>query len=126
MATLAFYGSGLLSLLPHPQMASFTLAMEGILQVRAAGLRPQAMTGLALFHRLPFMPDIAPPLIVVMALGACHPPGLVDPVAELHRRLPPGTLDRDSQKTGGRGLGERAGLGSQDPQQPQNQSRHIS
>jgi hypothetical protein len=124
MATLAFYGPSLLSLLPHPQMTPFTLAMIGILQVRAAGFRPQAMAGLAFFHRLPFMPDITPPLIFMMALGACHPPGLVDPVAEHHRRLPPGTLDRDSQKTGGRGLGERAGLGPQYPQQPQNQSRH--
>ncbi len=53
-------------------MAPFALAMRGVLNIQAAGLRPQTMAGLALCHRLAFLPDGAPSLVVVMALGAGH------------------------------------------------------
>jgi hypothetical protein len=89
MTTLALYGACLPSLLPQPQMAPFTLAMMGVLHIQAAGLRPQTVAGLALCHRLPFTPDVALSLVVVMALGAGHAPGFVHPVAELHRGLMP-------------------------------------
>ena len=89
MTSLALYGACLPPLLPQSQMAPFTLPMIGVLPIQAAGLRPQTVTGLALFHRLPFLPDVAPSLVVVMALGAGHSPGFVYPVAELHRRLLP-------------------------------------
>jgi hypothetical protein len=95
MTSLTLYGAGPPSLLPQPQMAAFTLAMIGVLHVRAAALRPQTVAGLALGHRLAFTPDVAPALVVMMALGAGHPPGFVDPVAELHRRLTPGPGHRD-------------------------------
>jgi len=125
MTTLALYRSRLPSLLSPLKMASLALAMIGILQVRAAGLGPQLMAGLALFYRLAFTPDVAPPLILMMALGARYLPGFVEPVAELYRRLPPGSRDGDFQETAGRGLAERAGLDPPDAQQPQDQSRHI-
>jgi hypothetical protein len=68
-------------------MAPFTLAMIGVFHIQAAGFRPQTVASLALFHRLPFTPEVAPSLVVVMALGAGHSPGFVHAVAELHRRL---------------------------------------
>ena len=126
MTSLALYGACLPSLLPQPQMAAFTLAMISVLHIQAAGLRSQAVAGLALCHRLAFMPDVAPALVIVMALGAGHTLGLVHPVAELHRRLTPGPGHGDFQETIRRGLGERAALGSQDTHHPQDQSRHIS
>ena len=126
MTSLTVYGACLPSLLPQPQMAAFTLAMIRVFQIQAAGLRPQTVAGLALCHRLPFLPDVAPALVVVMALGAGYPPVFVDPVAELHRRLTLGPGHGDFQETIRRGLGERAALGSQDDHHPQDQSRHIS
>ena len=81
-----------------PQMAPFTLAMKGILGVQAAGLRPQAVSGLAFLHRLPFVPDVALPPIVVMALGAAHPPGFMELVAELNRRLTAGFRARNFKR----------------------------
>jgi len=126
MTSLALYGACLPSLLPQPQMAPFTLAMISVLHIQAAGLRPQTVAGLALCHRLPFMPDVAPALVVVMALGAGHTPGFVHPVAELHRRLRPGPGNGDFQETDCRGLGERAAMRPQDAYHPQDQSRHIS
>ena len=126
MTSLALYGACLPSLLPQAQMAPFTLAMISVLHVQAAGLRPQTVAGLALCHRLPFMPDVAPALVVVMALSAGHPPGFVHPVAELHRRLTAGPGHGDFQETVRRGLGERAAVGPQDAYHPQDQPRHIS
>jgi hypothetical protein len=125
MTTLALYGACLPSLLPQPQMAPFTLAMIGVLHIQAAGLRPQTVADLALCNRLPFTPDVAPSLVVVVALGAGHAPGFVHPVAELHRRLMPRTRDGDFQEANRRGLGERAAMGPQDAHYPQNQSCHI-
>jgi hypothetical protein len=74
MTSLTLYGACLPSLLPQPQMAPFTLAMIGVLQIEAARLRPQPVAGLAFGHRHPFLPDVAPALVVVMALSAGHPP----------------------------------------------------
>ena len=125
MTALAGYGTRLPSLLPQPQMAPFTLAMISVLQIQAASLRPQAVAGLAFCHRLPFMPDVAPALVVVMALGAGHTPGLVDPVAEFHRRFTAGPGHGDFQETVRRGLGERAAMGPQEAQRSQDQSGHI-
>jgi hypothetical protein len=119
MTILAFYGSRLSSLLLPPQMASFTLAMKGIFQVRAAGRRPHAVTAPAFLHRQPLTPDVALPLIVVMALAAGHPMGFMRPVTELHRRFPSTAGDRDPQETARRGLGEIAAMSPQDTQQPQ-------
>jgi hypothetical protein len=87
MTTLALDGASRTSLLPQAQMAAFTLAMISVLRIQAAGFRPQTVASLALFHRLPFMPDVALSLVLVMALGAGHLPGVMHPVAELHRRL---------------------------------------
>jgi hypothetical protein len=125
MAILALYGAGLPSLLPQPQMAAFTLAMISVLHIRAAGLRMQTVAGLALCHRLAFMPDVAPALVFVMTLGTGHPPGFMHPVAELHRRLTPGPGHGNFQETIRRGLGERAAICSQDTHH-QDQSRHKS
>ena len=126
MTSLTVYGASLPSLLPQPQMTPFTLAMISVLRLEAAGFRPQTVTGLALGHRLPFMPDVAPALVIVMALSAGHTPSFVHPVAELHRRLAPGTGHGDFQETVRRGLGERAAMRSQDAHHPQDQSRQIS
>ena len=125
MTILALYGACLTSLLPQPQMAPFALAMIGVLQVQAAGLRPQTVAGLALCHRLPFTPDVALSLVVVMALVARHSTGFVPPVAEFHRRLLSGTRDGDPQETDRRGLGESAALGPQEAHHPHHQSCHI-
>ncbi len=125
MTTAALYRTGRPSLLLKPQMAPLTLAMEGSLQVQAASLGPQAVAGLALLHRLALAPDVALPLIFVMALGAGHPPGLVQPVAEWNRRLTAGAPERHFEETRGRGLGEPSGMGSQQCQHPQDQPRHT-
>jgi hypothetical protein len=123
MTILTLYGASLPSLLSQAQMAAFTLAMICVFHVQAAGLRLQTVAGLALGHRLPFLPDVAPALVVVMALGAGYPPVFVDPVAELHRRFTLGPGHGDFQETIPRGLGERAALRSQDAHHPQDQSR---
>jgi len=90
MTTPALHGSCLASLLLEPQMTPFALAMKGVLGVQSVGLRPQCMAGLAFLHRLAFTPDIAPSLILVVALGAGHPAGFMQLVAEDHRRLATG------------------------------------
>jgi hypothetical protein len=87
MTALALYRAGRPSLLPQAQVAPLALAMIGVLHIQAPGLRSQTMAGLALRDRLPFMPDIALSLVIVMALGAGYSPGFVPPVIELHRRL---------------------------------------
>lgn len=125
MTTPALYGASRPSLLLEPQMAPFTLAMEGILQVRAAGLGPQAVAGLAWLHRLALVPDVAPPLILVMALGAGHPPDIVQPMAERHRGLSAGIPERHFKETRSRGLGEASGMGSKKSQHPQDQPRRV-
>ena len=96
--------------------------MKGILGVQAAGLRRQAVAGLALLHRLPLAPDVAPALIVVMALGAAHSPGFMHLMAELDRRL---TADRagNFQETHPWRLDE-SGMGSQKGQHSEDQPRH--
>jgi len=99
--------------------------MEGVLQIQAARLGPEAMTSLALFHRLPLAPKVAPPLEVVMALSAGHPPGFVPPVAERHRRLLTETRAGNAQADGSRGLGQRAGLRPQEAYHPQDESRYA-
>jgi hypothetical protein len=126
MTPLALYGACLPSLLPQPQMAPFTLAMISVLHIQAAGLRSQTVAALALCHRLPFMPEVAPAPIVMMALRTAHTLGFMHPVAELHRRLTPGPGHGDFQETIRRSLGERAAMGSHDSHHPQDQSRHIS
>jgi hypothetical protein len=70
-------------------MAAFALAVIGVFHIQPANRRSETVAGLALFHRLPFPPEVAFPLVVVMALGAGYLPGFVDPVAEPHRRLTP-------------------------------------
>jgi hypothetical protein len=100
--------------------------MISVLHVQAARLRPQTVAGLALCHRLTFLPDVAPAPVVVMALGAGYTPVFVDPVAELHRRLTLGPGHGNFQETIRRGLGERAAMGSQDDHHRQDQSRQIS
>jgi len=123
MTTPALYGPCRPSLLLKPQMAPFTLAVKGILGVQAACLRRQAVAGLALLHRLPFVPDVAPPLIVVMALGAAYPPGFMELVAELHRRFPTGSRARNFKETRRRRLDE-SGMGSQKGQHCEDQPCH--
>jgi hypothetical protein len=123
MTTTALCGSSRPSLLLKPQMAPFTLAMKGILGVHAACLWPQAVAGLALLHRLPFVPDIAPPPIVVMALGAAYPPGFMELVAELHRRFT-ASRARNFKETHQWWLGE-SGMGSQKGQHSEDQPRHV-
>jgi hypothetical protein len=113
MTTLAFYGARLPPLLPQPQMAPFALAMQGVLGVQTASLRPQTVAGRAFFHRLPFMPNVALPLILVMTLGAGHLPGFVYAVAELNRWLTPGPRQGDFKDAGSRRLRRWSGLGPQ-------------
>ena len=125
MTIPALYGACLPSLLPQPQMTPFTLAMISVLHIQAAGLRSLTVAGLALCHRLAFLPDVAPALEVVMALGAGHTPGFVHPVAEFHRRLTAGPRHGDLQETIRRGLGKRAAMSSQDTRR-QDQPRHQS
>jgi len=112
MTIPALYRACLPSLLPQPQVAPLALPMQGVFRIQAAGLRPQTMANLALRHRLPFTPDIALSLVIVVALGAGYAPGFVHPVAELHRRLNLRTRHRDFQEAHRRGLGERPALGS--------------
>jgi hypothetical protein len=123
MTTPALYGSCRPSLLLKPQMTPFALAMKGIPGVQAACLRPQTMAGLALLHRLPLAPDVAPPPIVVMALGAVNPPGFMQPVAELHRWFAAGRA-RNFKETHRRRLDE-SGMGSQKGQHSKDQPCHI-
>jgi len=123
MTTPALYRSCRPSLLLKPQMTAFTFAMKGILGVQAACLRCQAVAGLALLHRLSFVPDVALPPIVVMALGAAYSQGFMEPVAKLNRQL---TADRarNFKETHCRRLDE-SGMGSQKGQHSKDQPCHI-
>ena len=97
-------------------MAAFTLAMQGILQIRAPRLGAESMASQAFFYRLPLFPDVAPALVFMMTALASHPARFVHPVAKAHRRLLPGASYRDGQGAGGRGFITRAALSSQDTQ----------
>jgi hypothetical protein len=91
MTTLARYGTRLTSLFPQPQLGAFTLAMVGVLYIQAAGLQPQTVAGLALFHRRGLFAK------------RCASPGSRDGIG--CRPL------KDFQETTRRGLGGRAALG---------------
>jgi hypothetical protein len=105
MTTPAGYGSCQPTPLLELQMAPFTLAMKGILQVRGPGLSPESVAGPAWLHRLALVPNIAPVPIVVVALGAGHPASFMDLVTELHRGLTVAARDSHFEQTHGRGLG---------------------
>lgn len=109
-------GSGLAPLPPQLQMAAFTLAMQGILHIRAPRLGAESMASEAFFYRLPLFPDVAPALVFVMTTLASHPALFVHPVAKAHRRLLPGASYRNGQGAGGRGFITRTALSSQDTQ----------
>ena len=87
MALAAFNGPRPAPLLPQLQVAALTLAMKGILYIRTPPLGEKAVTGVALLHRLPLLPEVAPPLILMMTLPASQLPRLVEAMAEPYRRF---------------------------------------
>jgi hypothetical protein len=123
MTTPALCRSSRPSLLLKPQMTPFTLAMKGILGVHAACHRRQAVAGLAFLDRLTLAPDVAPPPIVVMALGAAYSPSFVQLMVELNRQLT-AALARKFKETYRRRLDE-SGMGSQKGQHSEDQPCHI-
>jgi hypothetical protein len=118
--------SGSPSLLPQLQMAALALAVKGILYVRTPGLGRKAVTAGALLYREPLAPEVPGALIVMVALGASHPPFFMETVVEPYRGLFPGALEGDFQPGGCRRLVKRCALDPPSPEHPQEKPCHPS
>jgi hypothetical protein len=87
VAALALNWSCLLPDFSFGQVTALALAVKSFLYVDKAPFGEQLMAFLALWRRLPFPPDIAPLLIIVVALFASYGRFGVTLMAEPHRGL---------------------------------------